>query len=194
MVCRRWMRGGVCLPLPNVQLPNGGARFGLSMRDHNSLLGRAGVACCSRRCTTTRTAVSRITAPAWCSVASGTGTTNSNVVTPRMYWQTTAAREADRERGGKPRRRPNTAKRRHQHQCHGGQQAVVELHCGDILGQVAQQRLQRGVAGWHQPPVHQRKRIIVEAGMQPGHEPAGHDGQRHQSPGRPRPSPSAPPA
>ena len=37
------------------------------------------------------------------------------------------------------------------------QQPMIELHRGDVLGQVAQQRLQSRVARRHQPAVHQRE-------------------------------------
>src|ERR1700737_3566148 len=54
---------------------------------------------------------------------------------------------------------------------------MVKLYRRDVLEPVAHERLQLGIAGRHKLPVHQRKAVVDEAGIEPGDKPAGEDRQ-----------------
>ena len=66
--------------------------------------------------------------------------------------------------------------RRNEDHGNGRQQAMVELHRGDVLGKVADQVDPASCRRRHDMPIHQRERILGGAGMQPSGETAGYDG------------------
>ncbi len=72
---------------------------------------------------------------------------------------TAAARQAASGRG-KPTRQPSTAMIDTRSRVSGRQQAMIELHGGDVLGQVADERMQHRVAVRHQVAIHQRERVV----------------------------------
>ena len=104
----------------------------------------------------------------------------------RELQQSGSEQHMQREAGRARQRRPlppsqsstHAGRRRHR------QQAMVELHRGDILEPVQHERLQLRIAGRHETAVHQRKRVVDQPGMQPGDKPARDDRQRDETDNR----------
>ena len=87
------------------------------------------------------------------------------------------ARKARRQPA--PRQHPGD-ERHHQHGTR--QKPMIELHRGDICGEILERRRQIPIAFRHQPPIHERKGIVAEARANPGHK-AARQHRQHRKPG-----------
>ena len=64
---------------------------------------------------------------------------------------------------------------------HDVEQAMIELHRGDVLEQIAPAGLQHPARGRQPLIAHFREGVVRVAGFQPRHETARYDGQRNQA-------------